>query len=415
MKKYNCIDLFSGAGGLSLGFANTNRFNILAHIEWEKPMVDTLRNDLVKRFKLNENEAEKRVIKFDIQKTDELINGSWSDETLKIYGLDNNKSIAKFGLNGILNGKNVDIIIGGPPCQAYSIAGRAQDKHSMKYDYRNYLFESFVKMVDYYKPRCFIFENVPGMLSAKPNDKFIKDKIYEAFLEIGYKIKKPNKMKDIIYCSDDYEVPQSRKRMIIFGIHKSEGEDGLFKFYQNLDNLKSKNPPLSVKDAIGDLPKFRPLKKPLKINNKNISHELIGENNLTQHFPRYNNLRDLKAMKFWVENNMNDASTKEKLDFYTKTTGQISNHNKYRNLEWDKPSPTLVAHLQKDGFMFIHPDAEQNRSITIREAAILQTFPNDFEFIGSQMACFKMIGNAVPVNFAKNMAVAAAKVLDERD
>lgn len=414
MKKYNCIDLFSGAGGLSLGFANTNKFNILAHIEWEKPMVDTLRNDLVKRFKIGLDDAKKRVIHFDIQKTDELINGSWSNETLEVYASDNDKNIAKFGLNGLLNGKNIDIIIGGPPCQAYSIAGRAQDKHSMQYDYRNYLFESFAKIVDCYKPKCFVFENVPGMLSAKPGNKFVKDRIYEAFSKIGYEIKEPNEMKTIIYSSDDYEVPQSRKRVIIFGVRKNYKER-LVKFYQNLDNLKSKNPPLNVKNSIGNLPKFSPLKTPLKINKKNISHELIGENNLTQHFPRYNNLRDLEAIKFWVKNNMNNVSTKEKLDFYTKTTGKISNHNKYRNLEWNKPSPTLVAHLQKDGFMFMHPDAEQSRSITIREAAILQTFPNDFEFIGSQVACFKMIGNAVPVNFAKSIALAAAKVLDEKN
>ncbi|GAA7394229.1 DNA cytosine methyltransferase [Helicobacter pylori] len=414
MNKYNCIDLFSGAGGLSLGFADINRFNILAHIEWEEPMVTTLRNALIKRFKISEKETKKRVIKFDIQKTDELINGSWSDETLKIYGSDNDESVSQFGLNGVISGKKIDVIFGGPPCQAYSLAGRAQDRHSMKYDYRNYLFESFVKIVDYYQPQCFVFENVLGMLSAKPGNQFVKNRIYEAFLKIGYEIKKPNEMKEIIYSSDDYEVPQTRKRVIVFGVRKGNKE-WLFKFYQNLDNLKSKKPPLTVKDAIGHLPKFRPLKTPLKINNKNISHELIGTNNLTQNFPRYNNLRDLKAMEFWIENNMNNASTKEKLDFYTKITGKVSNHNKYRNLEWDKPSPTLVAHLQKDGFMFIHPEAHQSRSITIREAAILQTFPNDFEFIGSQAACFKMIGNAVPVNFAKNIALAVAKVLDEKN
>ncbi|GAA8083025.1 hypothetical protein Kazakh3173_02550 [Helicobacter pylori] len=85
MNQYNCMDLFSGVGGLSLGFANTNRFNILAHIEWEKPMVATLRNALIKRFKISEKETKKRVIAFDIQKTDELINGSWSGETLKNY------------------------------------------------------------------------------------------------------------------------------------------------------------------------------------------------------------------------------------------------------------------------------------------------------------------------------------------
>ncbi|GAA8478984.1 hypothetical protein HpNP84_07450 [Helicobacter pylori] len=86
MNQYNCIDLFSGAGGLSLGFADTNRFNILAHIEWEKPMVTTLRNALIKRFKISEKETKKELSHLIfIQKTDELINGSWSDETLKIY------------------------------------------------------------------------------------------------------------------------------------------------------------------------------------------------------------------------------------------------------------------------------------------------------------------------------------------
>lgn len=81
----------------------------------------------------------------------------------------------------------------------------------MKHDYRNYLFESFVKIVDYYQPQCFVFENVPGMLSAKPGDQFVKNRIYEAFLKIGYEIKKPDEMKEIIYSSDDYEVPQTRK------------------------------------------------------------------------------------------------------------------------------------------------------------------------------------------------------------
>ena len=84
---------------------------------------------------------------------------------------------------------------------------------------------------------------------------------------------------------------------------------------------------------------------------------------------------------------------------------------KYRNLEWNKPSPTIVAHLQKDGFMFIHPDAQQARSITIREAATLMSFPLDFQFIGSNASCFKMIGNAVPVRFAEALADALYDVI----
>lgn len=412
MRKFNCIDLFAGAGGLSLGFKQTNKFNILAHIEWEAAMVKTLRNDLVKRFKISPIEAKRRVIRFDIQKVDELINGSWDDETLEKYSNDNDANIAQFGLNGLIGNNTIDIIIGGPPCQAYSIAGRAQDKHSMKYDYRNYLFESFAKIVEYYKPKCFIFENVLGMLSAKPNDESVIHKIYKSFYKIGYNIEHPTNMKETIYSSEDYEVPQYRKRVIIFGIQKTNKEK-LSKFYENLNALKSKKSVITVREAIGDLPKFKPLEHQIKIKNKNISHESIDENNLTQHFPRFNNQRDLNAMKFWIENDMNKATTKEKNDFYTKTTGKQSKHNKYRNLEWDKPAPTLVSHLQKDGLMFIHPDINQNRSITIREAAILQTFPQDFEFIGSMGACFKMIGNAVPVNFAKYIALAAAKVLDD--
>lgn len=110
---------------------------------------------------------------------------------------------------------------------------------------------------------------------------------------------------------------------------------------------------------------------------------------------------------------MNHWSQKEKLDYYTKVSGKKSNHIKYRSLEWDKPSPTIVAHLYKDGLMFIHPDIAQLRSITIREAACLQSFPTDYEFVASTPYCFKMIGNAVPVNFARHIAVAIANTLDK--
>ena len=84
MAKYTAIDLFSGAGGLSEGFMQTGAFEFLAHVEWEKPMVDTLRNNLIKRWKYKEEEAKKRVVLFDIQKTDELIKGNWKKDTQKV-------------------------------------------------------------------------------------------------------------------------------------------------------------------------------------------------------------------------------------------------------------------------------------------------------------------------------------------
>ena len=201
MTKLNAIDLFAGAGGLSEGFLQTGKFNFLAHVEWEKPMVDTLRNNLVKRWKYNDDKAKKAVVLFDVQKTDELLKGSWTEETKTNYSYYNDQLVVEKGLDGLVGNKKVDVIIGGPPCQAYSIAGRAQDPNSMKDDYRNYLFESFVKIVDHYKPSVFVFENVPGILSAKPGDKFIIERIKEAFDEIGFDISVPSKMKNSIYSA----------------------------------------------------------------------------------------------------------------------------------------------------------------------------------------------------------------------
>ena len=101
--------------------------------------------------------------------------------------------------------------------------------------------------------------------------------------------------------------------------------------------------------------------------------------------------------------------------FYNKLIGKASNHAKYRNLVWNKPSPTIVAHLYKDGLMFIHPDVDQARSITVKEASLLQSFPDDYEFIGSQGHCFKMIGNAVPPEMAKKIADAISTGLRKNE
>lgn len=103
MKKLTVIDLFSGAGGLSEGFLQTNLFEFVAHVEWEKPMVNTLRENLVKRWGYSEEEAKKRVIKFDIQKTDELMKGSWIQDTIELYGDDNSEELKNFGIDGLLN------------------------------------------------------------------------------------------------------------------------------------------------------------------------------------------------------------------------------------------------------------------------------------------------------------------------
>lgn len=406
-KKYTFIDLFAGCGGLSEGFMESRHFRGLAHIEWELPMVQTLRNRLVKKWQESDEQAQNRVILFDIQRTDELLNGNWSKESKDLYAKYNSLEAQK-GLKQLINGESVDLIIGGPPCQAYSIHGRATDKNSMQDDYRNYLFESFVKVVKDIKPKAFIFENVTGMLSAKPGGKPVVERIYKAVSEIGYTILEPQKFKDAVYNAFDYSVPQNRERVILCGVKNGSGLS-ITDFYDTLSNSKS-NKHLTVRDTIGGLPPIFPLKKIEKVKGRNVSHYATDETD-PFHLPRHCSSRDIQVFREWIANDMNKCSQQEAIAFYKKVTGKETLYRKYRNLEWDKPSPTVVAHLQKDGFMFIHPDIEQARFITIREAALLMSFPKDFEFIGNRAYCYKMIGNAVPVNFAKAIADSIYKII----
>ncbi len=411
-KKYTFIDLFAGCGGLSEGFLQTGRFEGLAHVEWEIPMVKTLRNRLITRWGESEESAKEKVVLFDIQMTHELINGNWSDLTIQHYGPDNSDIVKEKGLKGVVGNKHVDLIIGGPPCQAYSIHGRATDKNSMNNDYRNFLFESFCKVVDAFRPELFVFENVAGLLSAKPGGIPVRDRIYDAFTKIGYEIRTPENMPSALYDAAMFEVPQHRPRVIIVGVRK-DSKLSLDDFYDSIGSQSKPEIKLTVKDAIGNLPKLYPLGTPVKDGRYMRSHQLCPPKTVTQHEARNHAAREQSIFEEWVSKQMNHVSHQAMIDYYYKKTGHKTLYQKYKSLEWDKPSHTIVAHLSKDGYMFIHPDPKQKRSITIREAACLMTFPMDYEFLGSNPYNYKMIGNAVPVNFAKAIANGIYKELDK--
>ena len=408
-KKFTFIDLFAGCGGLSEGFLASGKFEALAHVEWEKPMVNTLRHRLCTKWGHTEEEAKKSVVLFDIQRTKELIHGNWSEDSINKYGVSNHHDVIAKGLKGLVGRKSVDLVIGGPPCQAYSIHGRATDKNSMQDDYRNYLFESFVEVVKAFKPEIFVFENVAGILSAKPGGIHVTHRIYEAFTAAGYEIRTPSALKESLYNAVDFGVPQNRPRVIILGI-KKDSKFNLDELYASISSEMDVNNHKTVKDAIYSLPKIMPLPEPVKSGRGHISHKVKNPSpEVTQHEPRYHATREINVFREWVSNNMNHISHKDKIDFYYKITGHKTLYAKYKSLEWDKPSHTVVAHLSKDGYMFIHPDAKQARSITIREAALLMSFPMDFEFVGTTAMCYKMIGNAVPVLMAKSIANGIAK------
>lgn len=395
------IDLFAGCGGLSEGFESCGRFRGIAHVEWEASPCRTLMSRLESRWKYPD--AARRVLRADIQKLKPLFTGEESGDWPSRAGLD--ELVSESG--------GIDLLIGGPPCQAYSMAGRVRDEHGMQRDYRNFLFESYLGVVERYSPRAVLFENVPGMLSAKPGGVSISDRIRESFHKAGYVIR--DDLRTCVFNAADYGVPQQRKRVIIVGVRADirSAAEALESFYGSLAAHKAPKQ-RTVAEAIGHLPRLMPLRKPRRIGGRMCSHGW-GEVCADDHVPRFHSLRDQAIFRILAEDlgrsrpkYVTAASLKQ---LYTATTGRVSAVHKYHVLRPSQPSNLIPAHLYKDGLRHIHFDPGQSRSITVREAALLQGFPSDFQFIGSQGDKYKMIGNAVPPLFAEALAAAISHAI----
>lgn len=402
MKKYNVIDLFSGCGGLLDGFLQTGLYNPLASVEWEIAPVNTLRKRLKEKYDIKH--ADESVLFFDIQRTEELLNG-----------YDDEKFGSSIGLKKIIGDKKVDFIIGGPPCQAYSVAGRIRDSEKMKNDYRNYLFEYYLKVVKSLNPKLFVFENVPGMLTAMPGGVKILDLIREGFESIGFELIDDVK-KYAVVNSSEYGVPQNRRRVILVGLNKKyfkkDRQKILEEFYTNIFP-KYKEEGKKVEEVLQDMPKIYPHSE-----DSHPSHYLSDEKvNYTWHIPRYHSLRDIKIFQMLakdIETGQNLYTDSNVLrDIYNEVTGGSTKVHKYHVLRKNEVSTTILAHLHKDGLRFIHYDPKQARSITVREAARLQSFDDDFDFIGTMGSAYKMIGNAVPPKLAKKIALALNDLMEK--
>ena len=411
----NYIDLFAGAGGLSEGFTRMG-FTPIAHVEMNKDACDTLRTRAVFHW-LRENGKENIYYNY-LKSENRDKDFFWKENGVPQHVVDSviNKEISKETLSeifelidSILGDKNVDVVIGGPPCQAFSVAGRA--RKNMDGDSRNFLYQYYVEFLKKYRPKMFVFENVPGILSAK-NGEYL-DKIFDAVRNAGYELSLPTNSQKFLN-SKNFGVLQDRKRVIIVGWRKE-----LALSYPDFEITEPKFKIL--KDLFADLPELKNGEGTMNaVKYKKPTTEYLKQSKIrgeidfvTQHIARPNNENDLEIYRMAVEEmnqgkRLNYAKLPERLIRHKNTS---SFTNRFQVVNGDGISHTVVAHIAMDGHYYIHPDIKQNRSITIREAARIQSFPDDYFFEGSRTAVFKQIGNAVPPLMAEKIAKKIKEIL----
>jgi len=393
------IDLFAGCGGLSEGFYQQG-FKALTHLDFDHYSCESIRARM-KHFGYTDNEIS--VLEEDI--TDKNIINKLKRE---------------------LSGSELDVIVGGPPCQSFSSLGRAKDINAMKNDSRNYLFESYENILNHFKPKVFVFENVMGLLTAKLGNKKTVDIILK---RLGKKYRLIDDINHMVLNACEYGVPQIRKRVFLIGVRKDLNYEPK-KIYNNIkkthylpgasteEKLKKKKY-TTVRDAIADLPPLTPgqgeTETTYKIKRWTEYLEQLRskkEAAILDHVSRGHNEIDRARYK---EMSKNKWTFQELLDNKPELSHKKRRvfNNSYVVQFWDMPARTIIAHLYKDGNQFIHPDYKQERTLTAREAARLQSFPDNFFFAGSRTQQYKQIGNAVPPLMSEAISKSIKKALRE--
>lgn len=416
----NYLDLFAGAGGLSEGFIQAG-YSPIAHVEMDEAACFTLKTRSAYHWLKSNNKIDiyekylsGGISRAELYKTvpeavlNSVMNYEISEDTLpEIFAR----------IDTILDGKKLDLIVGGPPCQAYSLVGRARSANGMVGDRRNYLYKLYAEFLKRYKPKYFVFENVVGLLSAKDEDETLHfDNMRVLFKEYGYSTEYR------VLNATDYGILQNRKRIILIGKLGENEKD----FYPELPKVNTEG--ITVSEIFRDLPflnagegSYRPVKT-LEYKGSYLYDMGIKDTELISfHSARPHTNQDLEIYRLVV-----DMWNKEgkRIDYPNLPEELRTHHNtrafldRFKVVAGNLPySQTVVAHVSRDGHYYIHPDIKQNRSLTPREVARLQTFPDSYYFeskkdIPGRTAAYRQIGNAVPVRLAYTVAVALKERLE---
>ncbi|MDA8562673.1 DNA cytosine methyltransferase [Luminiphilus sp.] len=515
MTAIKVIDLFAGPGGLGEGFsafrdtAGKQRFKIALSIELEASAHRTLTlRSLFRQYPAaNAPEAYYAFMRGELGAfpEDELYQLPELQDALELACLEAGQyELGKQGQHArvykaIRNalGRNECILLGGPPCQAYSLVGRARNQgekgsqYSADSDHRNFLYLEYLRIIARFQPMIFVMENVKGLLSAKTSAGPVFPRIMTDLSDPGkscstkpdpgrqrhkYRIfsfvtPHPDDLfgdsltqlepRDYVIKSEQYGIPQCRHRVILLGVRED------LVGTNPLPLLTPSAKQVSVKDAIGDLPPLRSSisreedtidqwlgirhRAPSLLTSQGhiladpLKHFLAGLDEPAEHtsigseFSKWSAPRDRGILGHWysdpkLDGYITNHATRghirgdlerywfvaayraamgysPKSDNFPKTlrpnhanftSGKFA--DRFRAQGWGLPSTTITSHISKDGHYYIHPDPAQMRSLTVREAARLQTFPDNYHFVGSRTEQYVQVGNAVPPLLARQLA-----------
>ena len=357
-KKYTVVDMFCGAGGLSKGFLDAG-FDVLLGVDFDDAALATF----------EKNHGSAKAMKLDLFNHDNI-------EQIKNY-IDE-------------KGTTLDVLIGGPPCQGFSLAGKREEE-----DERNILYSAMVKTAKKLRPRIVVLENVPGMLTLY--DGLGKKRIFSDFSELGYK------MSVKVLYAPDYGVPQIRKRAIFVGVLNGTKE------FEYPEPIKDPDHYVTCKEALCDLPS---LEGDFDYSLKTVRQYICEPLNDYQRFMRKNstevyNQYPTKHAQKTIDNIAKIPDGGKYKDLPGEEAKNFKYHESlHRYASW-KPSLTV------DTGHRTHFHYEYNRIPTVRESARLQSFPDDFIFTGSKQQQYKQVGNAVPPLLGKAIASKIQELLDE--